>query len=235
MRNIPKFLILTAALSCLTFLPGKESSAREDLLSPSFEDAADDTQVFMPALRQASFNENVSFAKHNKNILQNDTHTLKVLDAEEGCDISFKSSDTDILTVHQTSGNTCTYTGVSYGSAKVVVRISKTTALFFKETRTIRAKINVTPRAVSVMFRQNTRKVAVNKKRKLPLTIRPSISEEVPKFDTLNKSIVTISPKGVITGKSIGKTYVTATISNGQTAKCKINVVEATGKDEEAD
>lgn len=243
MRSIPKFLILTAALSCLAILPGKESSAQETLLTPasisenttSVENTDDTYSAFKPALRQSSFNEDACFAKYDKDILQKDTRTLKVLDVEDGCDISFKSSDTDVLTVRQTSDNTCTYTGVGYGTAKITVRITKTTAFIFKEKRTLHAKVSVTPRAVSVMFRQNTRRVAVNKKRKLPLTIRPSISEEVPEFDTLNKKIATISSKGVVTGKSIGKTYVTATISNGQTAKCKINVVETTNKDDDAD
>lgn len=242
MRSIPKFLLLTAALSCLTLLPGKESSAKETLLTPTSVsntttsgDTADNTSVFTPNLRQSSFNEDACFSKYDKDILQKDTRTLKVLDVEDGCDISFKSSDTDVLTVKQTSDNTCSYTGVGYGSAKITVKITKTTAFIFKETRTIRAKVNVTPRAVSVMFRQNTRKVAVNKKLKLPLTIRPSISEEVPEFDTLNKKIATISSKGIVTGKTVGKVYVTATISNGQTAKCKINVVETTTKDDEAD
>ena len=64
MRSIPKFLILTAALSCLAILPGKESSAQETLLTPasilenttSVENTDDTYSAFKPALRQSSFN-----------------------------------------------------------------------------------------------------------------------------------------------------------------------------------
>jgi len=227
MRNIPKFLLVVMVLSCLTALPAKESSAQEDSL-PDTESiqATSASALDTPLYGSSSFNADARLSKCNKDILQGDTYTVKLLDAEDDCNISFSSSDSDILSVKKSSNCSCTYKGVGYGSAKIVVKITRTTAFFFKETKTLRAKINVTPRAVSVMFRKNVRKIAVGKKCRLPLTIRPSISEEVPDFESLNPKIASISKKGVVTGKRVGKTYVTATISNGQTAKCKINVVE---------
>ena len=146
---------------------------------------------------------------------------------EDGCDVSFKSSDTSVLTVEQLSNTSCSYTGVSYGTARITVTITKTTAFFFKEKKTIHAKVNVTPKAVSVMFRQNVRKIALGtKNKKLPLIIRPSISKEVPVFKSLNKKIVTINKKGKVTAKKLGTTYITATLLNGKSAKCKIIVLE---------
>lgn len=227
MKNISKFLLLAAILSTLTILQGKESSAKDALL-PEFtplETASADNFV---RKEKSTFNENASLSKYEKNILQEDTYTLKVLDAEEDCDISFKSSDTDVLTVKQLSENSCSYTGVGYGTAKINVRITKTTFLIFKEQKTLTAKISVTPRAVSVVFRQNSREIKVGAKTNLSYTIRPSISEEVPVFESNNPKIAFVSKQGKVTGKKAGKTYVTATISNGQKARCKITVVEHT-------
>lgn len=231
MRNIPKFLLLTATLSCLAILPGKESSAQDAFLPNTT--TLETNPVFDNALRGASFNEEASLSSYEKDILQDDTCVLKVLNVEDGCDVSFKSSDTDILTVKQLSNTSCSYTGVGYGKTKIVVKITKTTAFLFKEKKTISATVSVTPRAVSIIFRQNARKVAVGKSIKPALTIRPSISEEMPVFESLNSKIASVNQKGRVYGKKTGKTYVTATISNGQKAKCKITVVETSEDDDE--
>lgn len=230
MKNIPKFLLLAAILSTLTILPGKESSAKDAL--PEFTSLEITPADNFMRKTKSAFNENASLSKYEKNILQEDTYTLKVLDAEEDCDISFKSNDTDVLTVKQSSENSCSYTGVGYGTAKIIVKITKTTFLIFKEQKTLTAKVSVTPRAVSIMFRQNSREVKVGTKTHLAYTIRPSISEEVPVFESLNSKIATISKQGKVTGKRAGKTYVTATISNGQKARCKITVVDTKEKDD---
>ena len=76
------------------------------------------------------------------------------------------------------------------------------------------------------MFRHSVRKVALDGKAKLALTIRPSISKEVPVFKSHNKKIVTINKKGKLTAKKLGTTYITATLLNGKSATCKIIVVE---------
>lgn len=242
MSKFHKILFLGAAISCLAILPGKESCAQDTTALPqelTSEVEAENTlelynddsvfilnPVKLSSMKGDGFNENVSFTKYEKNILQDDTHTLEIQDLDEGCDVSFKSSDTDILTVEQLSNTSCSYTGVSYGTAKITVTITKTTAFFFKEKKTIHAKVSVTPKAVSVMFRQSTRNVALGSKVKLPLTIRPSISKEIPTFKSLNKKIVSINKNGRITAKKLGTTYVTATLLNGKSAKCKIIVLE---------
>jgi len=230
MKNIHKILFLAATLSFLVMLPYSESRAN---------DLQDATLLLNPvpssALKGNGFNQYVTFAKYNKNILQDDTHTLEVQNVESECDVSFKSSDTDILTVKQLSDTSCSYTGVGYGTANVTVTITRTTVFFFKEKKTIRAAIKVTPKAVSVMFRQGTRRIALGKKAKLPLTIRPSISDEIPTFKSLNKKIVSITKKGKITGKKLGNTFITATLLNGKTAKCKIIVVDRIPDNDEND
>lgn len=241
MKNIHKILFLTTALSCLAILPGTKSSAQEDFLLQEFNEQNSDTAdsefmlspVTASSLKGDEFNEKVSL-KYEKEILQDDSHILEIQDLEKNCDVSIKSSDTNVLTVEQLSNASCSYTGVGYGSAKITVTITKTTAFFFKDRKTISANIHVTPKAVSVMFRRGTKKIALgSKNKKLPLTIRPSISKEVPTFKSLNKKIVTINKNGKITAKKLGTTYITATLLNGKSAKCKIIVLDEVQDDDE--
>lgn len=246
MKAIHKILFLTTALSCLTLLPGKESSAQDIMLqelnaqeysATNLEQTDDSVFHFNPvaisSLKGDEFNENVSL-KYEKDILQENSYTLEIQDLDKNCDVSFKSSDTNVLTVEQLSNTSCSYTGVGYGSAKITVTITKTTAFFFKDKKTVQATVHVTPKAVSVMFRQSTKKVSLGcKNKKLPLTIRPSISKEVPTFKSLNKKIVTINKKGQITAKKLGTTYITATLLNGKSAKCKVIVLEGIQDDDE--
>lgn len=244
MRHIHKILLMTAALSCLALVPGKESSAQDimaqeiserttDISSSDNHELSELDSIFIPgttsnsSLKGDSFNENVSFVKYEKDILQGDTHILEIENLEKDCEVTFKSSDTSVLTVEQLSNTTCSYTGIGYGNAKITVTITKTTAFFFKDKKTIRASISVTPKAVSIMFRQSVRKISLNtKNKKLPLIIRPSISKEIPVFKSLNRKIVTVSKRGRVTAKKLGTTYITATLLNGKSAKCKILVLE---------
>lgn len=245
MKNIHKILFLTAALSCLTILPGTKSSARDFLLQ-DFQEQNSGTSgttipdsefmlnpVTSPSLKGEEFNDKVSL-QYDKEILQGNSHILEIQDLEKNCDVSIKSSDTDVLTVEQLSNTSCSYTGVGYGSAKITVTITKTTAFFFKDRKTIHANIHVTPKAVSIMFRRGTKKIALgNKNKKLPFTIRPSISKEVPAFKSLNKKIVSVNKRGKITARRLGTTYITATLLNGKSARCKIIVLDEVQDDDE--
>ena len=80
-------------------------------------------------------------------------------------------------------------------------------------------------------FRSKQKKITVQSCVKLAMTIRPSISKETPVFQTQNSRIATVTSKGVVTGRKVGKTYITATIRNGKTAKCKIIVKKAKNLD----
>lgn len=171
-----------------------------------------------------SSDEPIRFSKFKKNILQNDTELLEVQNVAPDSKISFSSSDTSVLSVAQTSDTTCNYTGVGYGSAKIIVKISKPGFLFFDSKQEMEVKINVTPHAVSVVFRKSTRNILVGQSIKLPYTLRPSISKEKPIFSSLRKKIATVNHKGNVKGRKAGITFIYATLSNGKSAKCKIIV-----------
>lgn len=113
---------------------------------------------------------------------------------------------------------------MGYGNAKIQIKISTPGFLFFDNVQELTASVNVTPKAVSIVFRKSTRTITVGQSSKLSYTIRPSISTEKPVFSSLRKKIVSVNKKGMIKGKKSGTTYVYATLANGKSAKCKVIV-----------
>lgn len=164
-----------------------------------------------------------------KDILQNDSHILNLKNITSNMSVSFKSSDTDILTVKKISNSSCKYTGVATGSAQIVISITIDNGFFlFNEHQTLRTTIDVTPHAASIKFQMQTRNLTVGQSRTLKMIIRPSISKEVPTFESSNSKVASVNAKGKVTAKKAGSTFITATIANGKSAKCRINVAEET-------
>ena len=171
---------------------------------------------------------NVQFPSFEKNIFQGEAHTINLLNVPGNCSVTFESSDPSVLDVVQISDTECRYTGIGYGSAKIVAKISENGSFLFFDSpskpKILHAKFFVSPRAVSIRFRKCKKKLLPGESTKLHLTIRPSISRELPIFQTQNSRIATINSKGIVTAYKNGKTYVTATLANGRSARCKIVV-----------
>lgn len=143
----------------------------------------------------------------------------------KGKSVSLKSSNTSVLRVNNKKKNSLEVMAVSPGAATVTIKITDDSGLFFmNDTKTFRAKIKVTPRAASVKFKKSTYKLSVGQSQKLKITLRPSISKEIPIYSSKKPSVVTVDAKGVVTAKKTGVTYVYAMISNKVKAKCKIVV-----------
>ena len=201
----------------------------------SVGEASDDTFTDLSVIENSPLRKlykeatsSVTIDEYQKDILQSDIHTLTLKNVTDDMKVTFKSSDTDVLKVKKISDSKCRYTGVGYGTAKIIVTVEINTFLFFwTESETFKLKISVTPHAASVKWTKSEKTIIVGKKATIGLTIRPSISEEVPIFRSKNTEIATISAKGKITAKKVGVTYVTATIENGKSDQCKIIVKNA--------
>lgn len=159
-----------------------------------------------------------------------DSSSLTLIGDTEDYDVTFKSSDTSILRVDKVSDNTCDYYGIAAGKATITIRIKNKNELFFwNRPLVLRAKITVSPRAVSVKFRHSKYKIIKGRSRQLRTTIRPSITKEKPNYQSLNPSIATVNAKGVVRARSEGTAYITATLANGMQSKCKIIVKKQNG------
>ena len=219
-KKILMLLILASMMIPLFAFPVNSAQARE------LEVSARENPYFTAA--HESGKKSVKFKKHSKTLLQGDSYVINLQNVKEDMSVTFRSSDSSVLTVKKLSDSSCRVTGIGYGTAKVIARITTDGGFFlFDETQTIDTKFKIFPKAASVRFRAKQKKITLFSSVKLAMTIRPSISKEKPIFQTMNSRIATISPNGVITGRKVGKTYVTATIQNGKTAKCKIIVKKA--------
>ena len=164
--------------------------------------------------------------KTSDTILVGDTGYITLSNVPSDYTVSFKSSDKSKLSIKEISQVTCKYTGKAAGTEYITVKIKEPGLFFLAETVTFKYKVTISPRAVSIKFNKSNYKVAEGNSIKPKLTIRPSISKEAPEFDTTNPRIATVNSKGKVYGKNNGTTYLTATISNGKSAKCKISVTK---------
>lgn len=87
-----------------------------------------------------------------------------------------------------------------------------------------KGRIKSSAKAVSVKFRRCKYKLKIGQKKKIPVTIRPSIASEKPKFASENPAIVDFINGNMIYAKQPGTTYITATLNNGRRARCKVTV-----------
>ena len=160
-----------------------------------------------------------------KQILIDERTTLKLEGYLEDSTVSFKSSNSSVLSVQKVSENTCTYTGESSGTATLTVRIrSNKNHFFHNKTITLKTKISVSPKAISIKFRRAKIKMTVGQKKKITPIIRPSISKEKPSFTSLDPKIAYFQNQNCLRAKQAGTTYITASISNGMKVRCKIVV-----------
>lgn len=160
-----------------------------------------------------------------KQILIDESSTLKLKGNIENSSVTFKSSNPSVLTVQKKSENTCTYTGESSGTAILSVRIRSNKNRFFQnKTITLKTKISVSPKAVSIKFRRAKIKMTVGQKKKVKTVIRPSISKEKPSFTSSNPEIAYFQNQNLLRAKQPGSTYITASISNGMKVRCKVVV-----------
>lgn len=163
----------------------------------------------------------------------NDTMNLKLNGDLRNCTVSYKSSKPSVLNVQKISENSCQYTGLSSGSATIQIKIRSEKKLFFQDKSiTLKAKIVVSPKAVSIKFRRAKIKMNVGQKKKLKslVVIRPSITKEKPDWESSDSDIAYFQNETHLYAKRPGTTYITASISNGMKVRCKVVVKKRKGK-----
>lgn len=220
MKKILKSLYIITLIFVMSLpnIPASAASARQHL----------DTiqKPPLPVLQKGNGNNKNDpyYSVTQKWILIGDTRTLYLYNIANNMEVTCKSSDSSILKVNY-DGSKCRFTGVSAGNAVVTITIKEAGSILFKPTKyKLTCKINVSPRAASVKFRQSSCKVNAGKKKKLEVILRPSITKEKPVYESSNTKIAMVSPSGLVKAKTSGTCYITATISNGKSTRCKIIV-----------
>lgn len=168
---------------------------------------------------------------HRKDTILTDTvNTLSVNNMAKKWTAYFESSGESILKITKSTSSSCEYRGVRPGTAEIRVKVSKPGFLFVPNNVYLHCDVTVSPKAVSIKFTKKKYKLNIGTKKKLKLTTRPSISKEKATFESSDTEIVEIDTNGRIYAKSIGTVTITAKISNGKTAKCKVIVRNKTAQ-----
>lgn len=133
------------------------------------------------------------------------TKKFKVTLAAGDSVASWKSSNKKIVTVSGKANGICTIkAGKKTGTAKITI---KTAA---GATKTIKVKVQKKKVATS-SIKQVPKKITIKKGKtyKLAPSIQPITSPDKVKYSSANKKVATVSGKGVIKGKKVGKSKIT--------------------------
>lgn len=144
--------------------------------------------------------------------------------------VIFKSSSSDVVSIDPEDDDTsCRCTGNTVGKATITVKIREKGFLFFNNSSTtLTCKVTVNPKASSIQFNRQKLRMAPNTRRKVRITLRPSITTEVPVFSSSDPKVARVNAARKIVAKSPGIAVITATIHNGTTATCRVIVTEKT-------
>lgn len=186
--------------------------------------ANQNTESLSKKKRQTQKSDSVTLSHKKDTILVDEGNTLSLNNMAKKWTAYFESSDESILKITKTTSTSCEYLGVQPGTAEITVKVSKPGFLFVPNNVYLHCNVTVSPRAVSIRFTKNKYTVNLGAKKKLNLTTRPSISKEKAKFESSDTEIAEIDSNGKVYAKCIGTATITARISNGKTARCKVIV-----------
>lgn len=132
--------------------------------------------------------------------------------------VKWKSSDTKVATVDSTGKIT------AVGAGKAVISCTSKDNPMIKDSYNLR--VYVLPTGVKL----NKTSITVYERRtkQLTATISPAdASNKNLTWTSSDKSVATVSSKGVVTGKNAGTAYITCTtVKGGFVAKCKVKVLD---------
>lgn len=133
------------------------------------------------------------------------TGTVKVTGLAYGDSItSWRSTNTKVFTVSGKADGTCKLTGVKKGNAELEI----TLASGLKKTVTVKVQAKtVTTSRISGLAKKMT--VKKGGKTTLKPVITPATSQQKVTYSSSNKSVATVSSKGVITAKKAGTAKIT--------------------------
>ncbi|MGB8454919.1 MAG: Ig-like domain-containing protein [Anaerocolumna sp.] len=163
---------------------------------------------------QNSIKLNVS----SKSLVKDTTYDLKIYNILDSHKVSYKSDSTSIATVDDKG----TITAVDFGTAIITVTVKDG----LKTIATLDCEVTVGPPAISIILTKTDVTLAVGDKTSLTAILKPNNTVEEAKFSSNDATIASVSIGGRIRAKSVGVTYVFASISNGKYDMCKVTVVE---------
>ncbi len=183
-----------------------------------------DTMIGTIKASEIETDEDASKIKLNvksKSCVIDETYAIKVYRTSKSQKISFKSSDSSIVTVKKTDDKEAEIVANEIGEATITVTVKEGS----KIVTSLKCAITVTPPAVSIKLIDGKIKLSAGDKVSLKKELKPSTTSEIPTYYSSNPNVVTVSSRGVITAIKKGTAYVTATIESGAADSCIIEVI----------
>lgn len=159
----------------------------------------------------------------SKSLILDETYTLKVYRTSKNQKISFKSSDSSIVSVKKTDDKEAEITACEIGDATITVTVKEGS----KTITSLKCDVTATPPAVSVKIIDGKITLAKDDKVSLKRELKPSTTSETPTFVSSNTNVATVSSRGVVTAVGEGTAYIYAIINNGTYDRCLVEVVSS--------
>lgn len=158
-----------------------------------------------------------------KALVKDCTFKIKLYGVSQKQKVTYKSMDTDVVSIIKRSKNSCTVRANQVGSSKINVYVKKSGTTI----KVLSCQITVTAPAFSVRFRQENVTLSVGEQYKLLkfTMVKPKFTAETPSFSLSNWSLATISANNILTANTPGELTVTAKISNGKTDTMTITII----------
>lgn len=164
---------------------------------------------------------------NSKSMVLDETYTIKVYRSTDNQKISFKSSDSSIVSVKKTDDKEGRITAKDVGDAVITVSVKEG----FRTVATLKCSISVTPPAVSIKLivggKNGKVEVSLGDRKYIKYELKPATTSETPRFISSDSDVATVSSKGVITGISPGHATIYACIDNGKYDLCSVYVTRS--------
>lgn len=161
----------------------------------------------------------ISLNKTSLSIKDGETGKLSATTTPSGCEVTWKSSNTDVATV-----SNGTVTGKAPGNATITATIKRGS-----ETKQATCSVSVTSGTVSVSgvtISEGSKSMKVGDSFELTATITPTnATNQKVTWSSSNTSVATVSSTGKVTAKASGTAKITVkTDDGGHTGSCNVTV-----------
>jgi uncharacterized protein YjdB len=154
----------------------------------------------------------------SKSLVKDTTYALKIYNILDSHKVTYKSGDNAIASVDENG----VIKAVDFGTTIITVTVKDG----IKSLATLECEVTVGPPAISIKLTKSEITLTVGSKTSLTAILKPNNTVEEARFSSNDQSIATVSIGGRITAKSVGVTYIFASIGNGKYDVCKVTVVE---------
>lgn len=154
----------------------------------------------------------------SKSLVKDTTYALKIYNVLDSHKVTYKSGDNAIASVDENG----VIKAVDFGTTIITVTVKDG----IKTIATLECEVTVGPPAISIKLTKSEITLTVGSKTSLTAILKPNNTVEEARFSSNNQSIASVSTGGRITARSVGVTYIFASIGNGKYDMCKVIVVE---------